>query len=550
VPSLAEGTEFAGCRIESVVGRGGMGVVYRATQLGLGRPVALKLLAADRAFDPEFRRRFQREWHMAAAIDHPNIIPVYAAGEEDGTLYLVLRFVDGTDLHGELRRSGPLPPERAASVVAQVGAALDAAHAAGLVHRDVKPGNVLLDGDHVYLSDFGLTRPAAATTQLTEVGRWMGTVDYASPEQLESRPTDARSDVYALGCVLYAALTGGPPFPRDTVPATLLAHLHDPPPRPSAAGAPPEFDRVVGRALAKDPADRYPSAGDLARAAQAAARGEPVTESERSVARGAAAPAGGGNGAPTAATTPLGAASEDVTRRLGGEDAGSEDVTRRLAGEDAGSADVTRRLGDEDAGSEDVTRRLPPDDAAGTRRLAAASDAAAFRAPAPAPPRPPGVRVRGRAKGWVAALVALLGAVAAGLLVAALVGDGDPPATGPVSAGEVRSVVERFARAYAKEDDAALGRTLTRDVERVLPAGRQRGRAVVVGEYRAQFRTLAVADYTLEDLDVQGGGVGRAEGRYVVSRRGAAPFGGSIVFGVVRERGRPRIDLIAARPEA
>ena len=159
MPELAEGTEFAGCRVEGVIARGGMGVVYRATQRGLGRRVALKLLASEYAADPEFRARFEREWQMAAAIDHPHIIPVYAAGEEEGTLYLVLRYVSGADLQQLLRRSGPLPPARAAAVVAQVASALDAAHAAGLVHRDVKPANVLLDGEHVYLTDFGLTRP-------------------------------------------------------------------------------------------------------------------------------------------------------------------------------------------------------------------------------------------------------------------------------------------------------------------------------------------------------------------------------------------------------
>jgi serine/threonine-protein kinase len=499
---LAEGTEFAGCRVEGVVGRGGMGVVYRATQLGLGRPVALKVLATDRAADPEFRARFQREWQMAAAIDHPNVIPVYAAGEEDGTLYLVLRFVDGIDLHELLRRDGPLPPARAAAIVEQVASALDAAHAAGLVHRDVKPGNVLLDREHVYLSDFGLTRPAAATTSLTETGRWLGTVDYASPEQLEGGKTDARSDVYALGCVLYAALTGGPPFARDTMPRTLLAHLTDQPPKPSEHGTPEAFDRVITRALAKDPASRYPSAGDLGRAALAAARGEPVTEGERSVARGAAAPVPRNGGGPRTA------------------------VTRH-----AGEATAATRVGPAQA-----TRAVP----------------APPTAAAPPPrPRPAAVRVRGRARGVLAALLALIAAATAGLLAAALLGDGgERPPTGPVSEEEVRSVVERFGRAFAAEDGAALGRTLTRDAERVLPGGRQRGRAQVVAEYRAQFRGTAVAGYELEDLDVRGGDVGRAEGRYVVTRRGAGPFGGSIVFTVVRERGRPRIDLIAARPEA
>jgi serine/threonine-protein kinase len=473
VPELAEGTEFAGCRIEGVVGRGGMGVVYRATQLGLGRPVALKLLATDRAADPEFRARFQREWQMAAAIDHPNIIPVYAAGDDEGTLYLVLRYVAGTDLHELIRDSGRLAPERAASVIAQVASGLDAAHAAGLVHRDVKPGNVLLDGEHVYLSDFGLTRLAGAGTQITETGRWMGTADYASPEQLESRPTDARSDVYALGCVLYAALTGGPPFPRETVPATLLAHLNDPPPRPSRLGVPAAFDAVIARALAKDPADRYPSAGDLGRAALAAARGEPVTEGERSVAQGAAAPAE-------------------------------------------------------------------------TRVMARPAPTISPREPAA---RPAGVKVRRRAGGIAALVAALALAVIAGLVVAALVGDGgDAPPAGPVSEGEVRAAVDRFARAFSDEDGAALGRTLTSGVERVVPGGRQRGRAAVVAEYTAQFASMPITGYDVADLDVRGGDVGRAAGRYVVTRRGEPSFGGGIVFGVIRERGRVRIDLIAATP--
>ncbi|MGH2949415.1 MAG: serine/threonine-protein kinase, partial [Solirubrobacteraceae bacterium] len=277
VAELEPGDEFAGCRIEAVAGRGGMGVVYRATELSLGRPVALKLLAPERAGDAGFRERFQRESRMAAAIDHPNVIPVYAAGEEDGCLYLVMRYVGGTDLHALLRSVGALDASTAAELVAQVAAALDAAHAAGLVHRDVKPANVLLAGMHAYLSDFGLTRLAGSDTDLTESGQWIGTVEYCSPEQLRGERTDARADVYSLGCVLFAALTGGPPFAHGTVPATMLAHLHDAPPRASERGGPREFDRVIARALAKDADDRYPSAGDLGRAALAAARGEPVT---------------------------------------------------------------------------------------------------------------------------------------------------------------------------------------------------------------------------------------------------------------------------------
>ena len=285
---MLEGAHIAGCRIESVAGRGGMGIVYRATQLSLGRPVALKLIAPEHAADSDFRDRFQRESRMAAAIDHPNVIPVYEAGEEDGRLYIVMRWVEGTDLHKELRAHGAIPAPRAAAIVHQVAGALDAAHAAGLVHRDVKPANVLLSGEHAYLADFGLTRFANAKTNVTTGGHFLGTVDYMAPEQFKPGPSDARADVYALGCVLYAAVTGRPPFIRETVPQTMLAHLHEPPPK--AVGASPELNRVITRALAKDPADRYPSAGDFGRAALAAAEGRSVTEEERSVARGAAAP--------------------------------------------------------------------------------------------------------------------------------------------------------------------------------------------------------------------------------------------------------------------
>src|SRR4051794_22505766 len=183
-----------------------MGVVYLATDRRLNRPVAIKLIADDRAEDKAFRERFEREARLTAAIDHPNVIPVYAAGEIDDQLYLATRYVDGTDLHALLRRDGPLAPERAADVVNQVGAALDAAHAAGLVHRDVKPANVLLSDRHVYLSDFGLTRPVAGDAQLTDTDERLGTVDFMSPEQLRGQRADARSDVYALGCLLYTAL--------------------------------------------------------------------------------------------------------------------------------------------------------------------------------------------------------------------------------------------------------------------------------------------------------------------------------------------------------
>src|SRR3954470_14287556 len=288
---LAPGTEFGTWRLERVVGRGGMGVVYAATDLSLHRPVAIKVIASERADDADFRERFEREARLAASFDHPNVIPVYSAGEEDGHLYIAMRFVEGTDLERLLRRDGPIPFQRAAEIVRQIAEALDAAHAAGLVHRDVKPANVMLAGGHVYLGDFGVTRAMDASDALTDTGPALGTVDFMSPEQLRGRRTDARSDVYALGCLLYTLLVGTPPFHRPTAAATVTAHLEDPPPRlPPGRAIPTEFEAVLARALAKDPAGRYPSAGDLGRAAVAAARGETPTDELRSVARGAAAP--------------------------------------------------------------------------------------------------------------------------------------------------------------------------------------------------------------------------------------------------------------------
>src|SRR4051794_14369923 len=189
---LTPGTEIAGCRIEAVAGRGGMGVIYRAIDVHLGRPVAVKLIAADRASDEAFRVRFERESRLTASIDHPNVIPVYAAGEEDGVLYLVMRYVKGTDLRSLLKQEGHLAPDKAARVIAQVAAGLDAAHAAGLVHRDVKPANVLIsDAGHVYLSDFGIVRHVDAETRITDSNEWVGSVDFMAPEHLEGGPTDA-----------------------------------------------------------------------------------------------------------------------------------------------------------------------------------------------------------------------------------------------------------------------------------------------------------------------------------------------------------------------
>lgn len=291
---LPHGTLFAGHEILGVAGRGGMGVVYRARQLDLDRTVALKLIAPSLAQDPAFRERFIRESRVAASLDHPNVIPVFSAGEEDGVLYLAMRHVVGDDLRTLVRREGPLDGPRAAQITRQLGAALDAAHVRGIVHRDVKPANVLLgEGDHVYLTDFGLTKRADSAGGQTRAGGWVGTLGYVAPEQIRGERVDARTDVYALGCVLFHALSGAPPYGHESDEATMWAHLHDPtPPLPDDAPAcSPELDAVIARALAKDPADRFPSAGDLGRAALAAAdgRGDLAAAAGRAVATGAAA---------------------------------------------------------------------------------------------------------------------------------------------------------------------------------------------------------------------------------------------------------------------
>ena len=296
MPGLAPGSEFAGHRIDSVAGRGGMGVVYRATQMALDRVVALKLIVPELADDPGLRDRFERESRIAASIDHPNVLPLYYAGEQDGVLYQAMRYVDGTDLRTLVRAHGALPPERAVAIVSQVAAALDAAHANGLVHRDVKPANVMLTGgDHAYLGDFGLSRRTASQDASTHGGSVVGTFDFVAPEQIRGERIDARADVYALGGVLFTALTGQVAFPRESDEARLWAHLNAVPPRLSerAPGLPPALDPVIERALAKRPEDRYQSAGDLGRAARAALVGAPVSEPERLVAAGEAAPLDG-----------------------------------------------------------------------------------------------------------------------------------------------------------------------------------------------------------------------------------------------------------------
>jgi len=254
-----------------------MGIVYRATELALDRPVAIKFIAADLASDPAFRKRFTAESRTAASLDHPNVIPIYHAGEHEGVLFLVMRYVDGHDLRTQISERGPLEPHRAATIAAQVASALDAAHARGLVHRDVKPANVLLSaGDHPYLTDFGLTKRALPDADETKTGQLVGTLNYVAPEQVRGEKVDSRTDVYALGCVLFHALAGRVPFPMEGQEAKLWAHVSEPPPSVSALadGVSSAFDDVIACAMAKQPADRYQSAGEFGRAAVAAAAGE------------------------------------------------------------------------------------------------------------------------------------------------------------------------------------------------------------------------------------------------------------------------------------
>jgi streptogramin lyase/predicted Ser/Thr protein kinase len=345
---LQAGDVFAGYRVTGVAGRGGMGVVYEAQQLDLQRPVALKLIATPLARDEAFRERFVRESRAAAAIDHPNVIPVYSAGEDDGRLFLAMRFVDGEDLRSLVQREGPLEPARAAAIIAQVGNALDAAHARGLVHRDIKPANVLLDRDHAYLTDFGLTKRLTGETTMTGSGRWVGTLGYIAPEQIRGEGVDARADVYALGCLLFYVLTGVAPYRRDSDEATLYAHLNDAAPdaRALVPEVPETLAGVVARALEKDPDDRYLSAGDLGRAALAAVGDGPVPPPERVVARGAAAPGGfaddetamgggdAGDGRSATPTAPTALAS-------GGRGSGGR-VDRRSEGRRPGAAGAPR----------------------------------------------------------------------------------------------------------------------------------------------------------------------------------------------------------------
>jgi serine/threonine protein kinase len=286
------------------VGRGGMGEVHRAVDAH-GRTVAVKRLIPALAGDPAFAARFRRESALLARLDEPHVVPVHTFGEIDGRLFLDMRFVDGEELAAILRRGGPLTPERAVDVTRQLAAALDAAHAAGLVHRDVKPGNALVTASgFVYLVDFGIARAVESSTSLTTTGTMMGTLDYMAPERFAGGAVDGRSDVYALACVLHEMLTGRKPFPSDSQVAVMGAHLTREPPRPSLlrGGVPVALDAVVARGMAKEPAARFATAGELAAAARdalASPRSDPSAGGSAG-----ATPRGSASGAHAAAAPP------------------------------------------------------------------------------------------------------------------------------------------------------------------------------------------------------------------------------------------------------
>ena len=333
------GSELAGYRLDSVIARGGMAVVYLAEDLRLNRRVAVKILAAELAEDETFRERFLRESRIAASIDHPNVIPIHDAGEADGLLYIAMRHVEDTDLRGLLRAEGRLGIDRAIALVVQVAAALEAAHKRGLVHRDVKPANVLLiqrssprAPDHAYLSDFGLAKRTTSVSGLTATGQFLGTVSYVAPEQALGKPVDARTDIYALGCVLFECLAGSPPFRKDEDVAVVMAHINDPAPAVTElrADCPPRLAAVVAKALAKSPDDRFQGCGELIDALRVAA-----PDGDVPVTRTAATPADqslgrqlpGGLGARIAAAIAIAAVAIAAVLLAGGGDDGEPQST-------------------------------------------------------------------------------------------------------------------------------------------------------------------------------------------------------------------------------
>lgn len=396
------GSAVAGYRLDALIGRGGMSVVYLAEHVRLGRKVALKLLAPALSKDESFRARFERESQRAAEIDHPNIIPVYDAGEADGELYIAMKYVAGSDLKELIAREGSLSVSRALFLLEQAAAALDAAHDRDLIHRDVKPANILVEehSERVYVTDFGVVKHTLTRGQ-TRTGFFIGTTDYAAPEQIEARDVDARTDVYSLGCVLYECLSGSPPFDRGADIAVMHAHLTQPPPLLSAARGdlPKSLDRTITRAMAKDPDERFSTCTELMQAARAAALSAHTRDHE------ARAPS-----APTIASgAPVAGAEAAADPAIAGTAAAQPPAEAAATGAETGAAPPPATAGGAPPAESPPTAAPPPPEQ-----------------PSSAGPPPTG----GRGRAWlVGGLAAVVAAVAAGLIVFFVTrSDGEPAA--------------------------------------------------------------------------------------------------------------------------
>ena len=486
---LEPGSEFAGHRIEEVVGHGGMGVVYRAVHVALGRTVALKILAPELAGNDEFQARFRQESKLAASIDHPNVIPIFDAGEEGGSLYVTMRFVAGTDLR-HLADGHGLDPRRAAQIVAQAAEALDAAHARGLVHRDVKPGNVLIEArdgrDHAFLTDFGLTKQVSSDPSITETGNWLGTVDYAAPEQIRAKPLDQRADVYALGGVLYWALTGRVPYPREGDMAKMYAHLNEPPPA-LGDSIPAGLAAVVARAMAKDRGERYQTAGELGRAALEAAEAAPAAapREEASTRSLPVAPAP----APAVRPAPPSAVRAAPTRRLSVPPARRNRIAA-LAALGVGALFLILAIAGAFSGGGGGSR---------SNRHTTAGTAATAHAP---------------------------------------------------SNVEVGRFLQRYADRYHAEDATELGALFTPDAVRRNGSSPPQGRAAAIADYRSQFAKLASPpSYRLSGLLMSPRpGAVTVTGRYAISSDTGTTTG-RITFGLVERGGRLLIRRLLITPD-
>jgi Protein kinase domain len=326
------GDEFAGYRLRSVLGRGGMSVVYQADNPRLGSVIAIKVLAPELASDDAFRARFLEESRIAASLNHPNVIPIYDAGSSGGLLYIAMRYVSGTDMRQMIKKRGRILPGTALFLLGQAARALDVAHRRGLVHRDVKPGNLLIehgndegdDPDHVYLTDFGITKHVVSRSGLTSTGQFLGTIDYVAPEQIRGDPVSGLADQYSLGCVLYECLTGRVPFEKDLDAAIIFAHVEESPTAPTVLrpDLPPEVDEVFARVLAKQPDDRYGNCREFIEAARAAlgtlATGPQTLAPPDTVTTALPAPGIPGAPAPEALTEPAAAAAAAAVAPLAG----------------------------------------------------------------------------------------------------------------------------------------------------------------------------------------------------------------------------------------